>query len=104
MLLVTLFIPNTVSQWGVDVVLKRIPQDLTLLYNGVRIETSNGEIELFGAVIALCGDTLAQHKSLLALKVLVLPIAKLDTVNAPLKIWKVILMRISLLKELWRST
>ena len=53
---------NDISQWGVDVVLKRIIQDLTLLYNGVRIETPNGEIELFGAVIAVCGDTLAQHE------------------------------------------
>lgn len=50
-----------VSQWGVDVILKRILEDLTLLYNGVRIETPSGEIELFGAVIAVCGDTLAQH-------------------------------------------
>lgn len=49
-----------ISQWGVDVVLKRILQDLTLLYNGVRIETSVGETELFGAVIAVCGETLAQ--------------------------------------------
>lgn len=53
---------NDISQWGVDVVLKRILQDLTLLYNGVRIETSAGETELFGAVIAVCGDTLAQHE------------------------------------------
>ncbi|KAL3970579.1 LETM1 and EF-hand domain-containing protein 1, mitochondrial [Sarotherodon galilaeus] len=53
---------NDISQWGIDVVLKRILQDLSLLYNGVRIEMSNGEIELFGAVIAICGDTLAQHE------------------------------------------
>ena len=52
---------NDISQWGVDVILKRILKDLTLLYNGVRIETPNGEIELFGTVIAICGDTLAQH-------------------------------------------
>lgn len=52
---------NNISQWGVDVILKRIQKDLTLLYNGVRIDTPNGEIELFGAVIAICGDTLAQH-------------------------------------------
>lgn len=36
---------NDISQWGVEVILKRILKDLTLLYNGVRIETPNGEIE-----------------------------------------------------------
>lgn len=51
-----------ISLWGVDVVRKRLLQDLTQLYVGVRIETPNGETDLFGAVIALCGDTLAQHE------------------------------------------
>ena len=49
-----------VSQWGVDVVLQRILKDVDLLYNGVKIETSNGDMDLHGAVIAVCGDTLAQ--------------------------------------------
>lgn len=39
---------NDIAQWGFDVVLKRILQDLSVLYNGVRIEMSNGEIEQFG--------------------------------------------------------
>lgn len=47
---------------GVDVVLKRLNEDLQLLYYGVKIETQNGEIDLFGAVISLCGETLAQHE------------------------------------------
>lgn len=51
-----------VSEWGVDVVLKRILADLILLYDGVKIATPHGEMDLFGAVIALCGDTLAQHE------------------------------------------
>ena len=51
-----------ISESGVDVVLNRIIEDLTQLYNGVRIETPNGGTELFGAMIAICGDTLAQHK------------------------------------------
>ena len=51
-----------VSQWGVDVVLQRILKDVDLLYNGVKIETSNGDMDLHGAVIAVCGDTLAQHE------------------------------------------
>lgn len=53
---------NDISQWGVDFILNRILKDLTILYSGVRIDTPNGEIELFGAVIAICGDTLAQHE------------------------------------------
>lgn len=51
-----------ISKWGVDVILKRILQDLTQLYNGVRIQTPVGDTDLFGAVIAICGDTLAQHE------------------------------------------
>lgn len=47
---------------GVDVILKRLNEDLQLLYNGVRITTLNGEMELYGAVVSLCGDTLAQHE------------------------------------------
>lgn len=49
------------SKWGVDVVLGRILKDVDLLYNDVRIETSNGDMDLYGAVIAVC-DTLAQHE------------------------------------------
>lgn len=47
---------------GVDIVLERLNEDLQLLYNGVKIQTQDGEIDLFGAVISLCGDTLAQHE------------------------------------------
>lgn len=31
----------------VDVILKRLNEDLQLLYNGVRIKTLNGEMELY---------------------------------------------------------
>lgn len=51
-----------VSKWGIDAVLKRIQKDLDLLYNGIKIKTSNGDMDLYGAVIAVCGDTLAQHE------------------------------------------
>ncbi|XP_059909523.1 uncharacterized protein LOC132459156 [Gadus macrocephalus] len=51
-----------VKKWGVDAVLQRILKDMDLLYNGVKIETKNGDMDLYGAVIALCGDTLAQHE------------------------------------------
>ena len=33
-----------------------------MLYNGVTIQTQSGGFELFGAVVSVCGDTLAQHE------------------------------------------
>lgn len=51
-----------IDECGVDVVLQRIDEDLKLLYNGVKIQTQNGGMDLFGAVVFLCGDTLAQHE------------------------------------------
>jgi len=51
-----------IDDCGVDVVLQRITEDLQLLYNGVKIQTQNGEMDLCGAVVAVCGDTLAQHE------------------------------------------
>lgn len=53
---------NDIDDCGVDVVLQRINEDLQLLYNGVQIQTQNGEMDLFGAVVSVCGDTLAQHE------------------------------------------
>lgn len=53
---------NDIDECGVDVVLERIDKDLQLLYNGVKIQTKNGQIDLFGAVVSVCGDTLAQHE------------------------------------------
>lgn len=41
---------------------KKNYEDLQLLYNGVKILTQNGEMDLFGAVVSVCGDTLAQHE------------------------------------------
>lgn len=37
-------------------------EDLVLLYNGVQIQTSNGEREIYGALVSLYWDTLAQHE------------------------------------------
>ncbi len=53
---------NDIDECGVDVVLQKIDEDLQLLYNGVKIQTQNGEMNLFGAVVSVCGDTLAQHE------------------------------------------
>ena len=51
---------SDLSECGVDAVLQRIQEDLVLLYSGVQIHTGNGEREIYGAVISLCRDTLAQ--------------------------------------------
>nr|XP_054587799.1 uncharacterized protein LOC129153069 [Nothobranchius furzeri] len=51
-----------IDECGVDIILQRIDEDLKLLYDGVMINTVNGEFYLNGAVIAVCGDTLAQHE------------------------------------------
>lgn len=53
---------NDIDECGVDVLLQKNDEDLQLLYNGVKILTQNGEMDLFGAVISVCGDTLAQHE------------------------------------------
>ncbi|XP_034078395.1 uncharacterized protein LOC117550156 isoform X1 [Gymnodraco acuticeps] len=49
-------------QSGVDVILNRIKEDMDALYSGVKIQTINGEKTIHGAMVSLCGDTLAQHE------------------------------------------
>lgn len=49
-------------QCGVDVILNRIKEDMDALYNGVKIQTSNRQKTIHGAIVSVCGDTLAQHK------------------------------------------
>ncbi|XP_061747842.1 uncharacterized protein LOC133549871 [Nerophis ophidion] len=46
----------------IDKILERINHDLIELYNGVRVDTSNGERTIYGALLSVCGDTLAQHE------------------------------------------
>lgn len=53
---------SALSECGVDGILQRLHEDLVKLYNGVKIQTGNGEREIFGALVSLCGDTLAQHE------------------------------------------
>lgn len=53
---------NDIDEFGVDGVLQRINEDLQLLYNGVKIQTRKGEMDLFGAVVSVCDDTLAEHE------------------------------------------
>ncbi|XP_041868098.1 uncharacterized protein LOC121656927 [Melanotaenia boesemani] len=53
---------DDIDKCGIDFILKRIDEDLKLLYNGVKIQTQSGEVDLFGAVVSVCGDTLAQHE------------------------------------------
>jgi hypothetical protein len=49
-------------QSGVDVILNRIKEDMDALYSGVKMQTINGEKTIYGAIVSLCGDTLAQHE------------------------------------------
>lgn len=48
-------------QSGVDPLLNRIMEDLNKLH-GVEVHTADGQKTLYGAVVSLCGDTLAQHE------------------------------------------
>ena len=50
------------SECGVDGILGRLYEDLEMLYDGVNIQTANGERKIFGALVSICGDTLAQHE------------------------------------------
>lgn len=50
------------SHCGIDKILERINHDLIALYNGVQVNTSNGERTIYGALLSVCGDTLAQHE------------------------------------------
>ncbi|XP_054866338.1 uncharacterized protein LOC118469167 [Amphiprion ocellaris] len=53
---------SELSECGVDGILGRLHEDLVMLYDGVTIQTGNGEREIFGALVSICGDTLAQHE------------------------------------------
>ncbi|CAG5851037.1 unnamed protein product [Menidia menidia] len=53
---------SELSECGVDGILGRLYEDLIMLYGGVNIQTGNGEREIFGALVSICGDTLAQHE------------------------------------------
>lgn len=50
------------SDSGIDKVLARINCDLIELYDGIKVVTANGEKTIFGALMSVCGDTLAQHE------------------------------------------
>ena len=47
---------------GIDEIFERINRDLTKLCDGVQIVTANGERTIYGALVSVCGDTLAQHE------------------------------------------
>lgn len=50
------------SECGVAAILGRLHDDLVKLYDGVKILIGNGEREIFGALVSICGDALAQHE------------------------------------------
>lgn len=48
---------SELSESGVDGILERLHEDLVMLYDGVNVHTGDGEREIFGALVSLCGDT-----------------------------------------------
>lgn len=48
--------------FGVNVILNRIKEDMDALYTGVKMQTINGEKTIYGDMVSVCGDTLAQHE------------------------------------------
>ncbi|XP_051558169.1 uncharacterized protein LOC127443496 [Myxocyprinus asiaticus] len=50
------------SDCGIDKIFERINRDLIELYDGVKVVTANGEKTICGALMSVCGDTLAQHE------------------------------------------
>ncbi|XP_037553160.1 uncharacterized protein LOC119429642, partial [Nematolebias whitei] len=50
------------SRCGIDAIFERIQHDLLKLCDGVQINTANGERTIYGALLSVCGDTLAQHE------------------------------------------
>ncbi len=53
---------SDLSHCGVDAILARLYEYLVKLYNGVKIHLASGEHEIYGAVVSIGGDTLAQHE------------------------------------------
>lgn len=60
--LLTIAQRSELSECGVDAILKRLLDDLVKLYERVKIQIGDGEREIFGALVSICGDTLAQHE------------------------------------------
>lgn len=50
------------SRCGIDEIFERINRDLIELCDGVQVVTASGERTIHGALISVCGDTLAQHE------------------------------------------
>ncbi|XP_035994917.1 uncharacterized protein LOC118563700 [Fundulus heteroclitus] len=48
------------SHCGIDSIFERIKHDLISLCDGVQVVTASGERTIYGALVSVCGDTLAQ--------------------------------------------
>lgn len=53
---------SELSECGVDAILRKLLEDLVRLYEGVKIQIGNGECKIYGALVSVCGGTLAQHE------------------------------------------
>lgn len=90
---------SDLSECGVDAILERLHEDLVMLYNEVKIHVASGELEIYGAVVSICGDTLAQHEMCGLKRVWALHTVNADIVNAHLRTCRCFLMKITLSKE-----
>lgn len=45
-----------------NIILNRIKEDMNALYNGVKMQTIHGQKTIYGAMVSVCGDTLAQNE------------------------------------------
>ncbi len=95
---------SDLSECLVDAILARLHEDLVKLYNGVKIHLGSGEHEIYGAVVSICGDTLAQHELCGFKRVWALHIVNADLVNVLLKTCKCFSMKKTLSKEHWKDT
>ena len=50
------------SHCGIDEIFQRINRNLTELCDGVQVSTANGAKTIYGALMSVCGDNLAQHE------------------------------------------
>ncbi|XP_049926801.1 uncharacterized protein LOC126406527 [Epinephelus moara] len=50
------------SNCGIDEIFERINRDFMELCDGVQVVTADGERTIYGALMSVCGDTLAQHE------------------------------------------
>lgn len=86
-------------QCGVNVILNRIIEDMDALYNGVKMQTINGQKTIYGAMVSWSAVTLWHNMNWQgSRRMLALPTVKADTVSVLLRTCSLTSMRMHLLK------